>query len=409
MNTFGQKLGRVLSRKDILSLCVMILTADVVSGIIAPNFALFATGIGASMALVGALTAVEGLSRIIVSVPIGLFSDRHGRKPVLVAGMLFFALASLGYTWAPNAYWLLPLKALVGVAMVATFFVGIAYIGDVVESSERGLVIGLYSTFMGSGFAVGSAIGGAASSRWGFAGSYYVAAAVALLGAGLAAWGLRDRAGTHGPTTGGQARGGGDAWALLTHSKPLLAASVANLCNNMWYSGLVASFFAVYAASLGIGTAAIGSMFALRAVLSTVARLPTGLASGTLSARRLMLIALALAAVAIIGIQASTAAPLLTALLAVEGVAYGMFLTSGQAFVTHQFSDEMRGTAVGVYSTAGGIGSTGGPFLLGVIAEVWGLRPVFWTMAVLIVLGIAIILAVAQPSAAGKEEAVHVG
>jgi MFS family permease len=406
LDTTWRKLLRVLARKDILSLCLMILAADTVAGIIAPNFALYATGIGATMALVGVLTAIEGLSRIFVSVPIGMLSDRHGRKPVLVAGMLLFGLAALGYTIVPNAFWLLPMKALVGVAMVSTFFMGMAYIGDTVASGDRGLTIGLYATFMGSGFALGSAIGGSTSARWGFEGSYYLAAGIAALGAGIAAWGLQSRSSRAQATTTGR-QASGDAWALLTHSKPLLAASVANLCNNMWYSGLVASFFAVYADSLGISTAAIGSMFALRAVMSTAARLPTGLASGHLSARRLMVIALALAAAAIIGIQATSAAPLLTALLAVEGVAYGMFLTSGQAFVTHQFSDELRGTAVGVYSTAGGIGSTGGPFLLGLLAQIWGLKPVFWAMAILIMIGIGVILSITDPAPATQEEVAH--
>ncbi len=407
MITPWQRLLRVLTRKDLLSLCLMIFAADTVAGIIAPNFALYATGIGATMALVGVLTAVEGLSRIVVSVPIGMLSDRRGRKPVLIVGMLLFGLASLGYTLAPNAYWLLPMKALVGVAMVSTFFMGMAYIGDTVAGDDRGMAIGLYATFMGSGFALGSAIGGGASARWGFEGSYYLAAGIAALGAGIAAWGLQSRpTGQAQATTTGRTAGA-DAWALLTGSKPLLAASVANLCNNMWYSGLVASFFAVYAAQLGISTAAIGSMFALRAVMSTAARLPTGLVSGRLSARRLMVIALGLAAAAIVGIQSTGSAALLTALLALEGVAYGMFLTSGQAFVTHQFSDELRGTAVGVYSTAGGIGSTGGPFLLGLIAQAWGLRPVFWAMAGLIAIGIGVVLAITDQTLAPQEEVAH--
>jgi len=390
---------RVLSRHDILSLCLMIFSADVVSGIIAPNFALYATSIGATMALVGTLTAVEGLSRIVVSVPVGLASDRCGRKPVLVGGMATFALASLGYTVAPNPYWLLPCKALVGVAMVGTFFVGMAYIGDVVDTRDRGPAIGLYTTFMGSGFALGSAVGGAASSRWGFAGSYYVAAGVAMLGALIALWGLKGRpagqssAQSSAPVT----RSRRSAWALLGHSRPLLAACVANLCNNMWYSGLVASFFAVYADQIGLPTAIIGSIFALRAVMSTIARLPTGLASGRLSSRRLMVVALGLAAAAIMGIQATSSTALLAVLLAVEGVAYGMFLTSGQAFVTNHFDDATRGAAVGVYSTAGGIGSTGGPLVLGLIAQLWGVRPVFWAMALLIVLGVGVIMAIGEP------------
>jgi MFS family permease len=377
---------QVLGRKEILSLCLMILTADVVMGIIAPSFSLYATGIGASLALIGALSAVEGLTRILSSVPVGLLSDVKGRKAVLSGGMLLFALAAFSISVIQNPYGLLPVRAVIGLAMICSFFVGIAYIGDVVPLEDRGLVIGLYATFMGSGFAIGSAIGGHAAAGYGYATTYRIAAGVALLGFLVARWGLRP--GTN-ARPAGEARGAQrNRFRLVLRNPNILAASVANLANNAWYSGLIASFFALYANSIGIGQAAIGTMFALRAIMSTAARLPTGLLTTRFDSRKLMIAALTLAMVAIVAITASTSASILTLLLMAEGVAYGMFLTSGQAFVTEHADDASRGTAVGIYSTAGGIGSTGGPFALGLIAEAWGLVAVFWAIGVMVFLGI---------------------
>jgi len=387
-----QRVGAVLSRKEILSLCLMILTADIVAGIIQPSFSLFATSLSASLALIGSLAAIEGLTRIVSSVPVGILSDIRGRKDVMTGGMLCFGLAAFLLTFVQNPYWLFPMRILIGLAMVATFFVGVAYIGDIVSERDRGLVIGLYTTFMGSGFALGSAIGGQVASHWSYAASFRVAALVALAGCLIGRWGLASPEQMPAKSVPAlDAPPPPSRWSLLRDHK-IAAASIANLGNNMWYSGLVASFFALYADSLGIGQAAIGTMFALRALMSASARLPTGVFSSRISPRKLMIAALGLAAAAIVAISGSADATLLTVLLAIEGVAYGMFLTSGQAYVTQNSSEETRGAAVGIYSTAGGIGSTGGPFILGLIAQQWGLQAVFWAMAVMIVVCIAAVL-----------------
>jgi len=75
-------------------------------------------------------------------------------------------------------------------------------------------------------------------------------------------------------------------------------------------------------------------------------------------------------------------------LLAGEGIAFGMFLTAGQAFVTGHATESRRGAAIGVYSTAGSVGSTAGPFVLGLVADAWGLAAVFQVTGALVFLGI---------------------
>ena len=167
-----KNLQRLLRNKELLVLCFMIFTADIVSGIVSPTFSLYATSLGASLALIGVLSAVVGLTRILSSVPIGLIADAKGRKNVLSAGMLFHAAATFLYAAVPNPYLLLPIRILTGWAIISTFFMGVAYLGDVVASHERGLAIGLYTTFMGLGFTIGSLIGGALVATYGYAVCY---------------------------------------------------------------------------------------------------------------------------------------------------------------------------------------------------------------------------------------------
>jgi len=392
-----QSLSQILKRKEVLALCSMILTADIVSGIVSPTFSLYATSLGASFALIGILSAVVGLTRILSSVPIGVIADAKGRKNILSVGMLLHATATFLYTVAPNPYILLPIRILSGWAIISTFFMGVAYLGDVVAPRERGLAIGLYTTFMGLGFTVGSALGGALVAAYGYSVCYRVAAIAALAGFVIARRGLVDRSmGYQGVSA---AKEPADPPAVPLSAKlsamirqpNLLAASVANMLMSAVFGGAISSFFPLYAASLSISEVTIGSMFAARALMSTLARAPTGMLTTRLPSKALMVTALALVTVAVISISYTATPVILAIFLAGEGIAFGMFLTSGQAFVTEHSVESERGTAIGVYSMAGSIGTTAGPFILGLIADGWGLAPTFRVTGVMVFMGLVVL------------------
>ena len=270
-----QGLRRVL-RRDVLTLCAVIFTADILSGILSPTFSLYAKQLGASLTLVGALSSTIGLTTLCASLPIGMLSDRIGRKIVLTTGMLLFSLAAMSFALAPNAYLLFPGRALTGVAMICTFYLGVAYVGDIVPPEDRGLALGLYSTSMGLGFAIGPLVGAAIAGRHGIAGSYLFASAVAFGGALIAALGLR-RITLSRVAAAAQMRK--MAWAdtgQMLRNRRLLAGSLGNLLINVSFGGAVANFFPVYVAQLGAVQVAINSMFSIRAFGSTMTRLPTG-------------------------------------------------------------------------------------------------------------------------------------
>lgn len=361
--------------------------ADTANGIISPTFSLYAKSLGASLALIGTLSAVVGLTRIVTAVPIGGLSDARGRKNVLSAGMVLFALSSLLYAFISDPLWLFPARIVAGLAAVSTFYIGVAYVGDVVAKNERGMAIGLYTTSMGIGFAIGPAIGGFVAANAGYQASFEIAAVIALSGFIVTRVLLTE------PTRAQEPRPANATpfvvkLKLLARDPNLLAASLANMLMSEVFGGVIVNFFPLYAASLAIGDAMIGYMFSLRTFTSAAARLPTGLLTVRFSSRILMLASLSLAMLMALAISFATEPLFLMIFLAGEGLAFGMFLTSGQAFITEHSSASERGTAMAVYSTAGGIGATVGPLLLGVIAETWGLIAVFRFTAILVFVGV---------------------
>ena len=379
---------QVLRKKEVLALCGMIFMANVYSGITFPTLSLYGQSLGASLTLIGALSGVGGLARILCAVPVGMVSDNIGRRTVLSVGMLLCVVTSILYTVVPNPYLLFPVRVLASLAGVS-YFLAVAYVGDVVAEHERGLAIGLYTTCMGLGFTVGPFIGGRIAESYGYRVSYQVAAISALVGFAVVRAGL-PRKQSDRSATSGQFRTWSARLKPMVKKPQLLVASLANLLTSVVF-GAIMSFFPLYATLLSLGEGAIGSMFSVRALCSTSARMPTGLLTDKLSSRSLMLAALALMMVVTFSISSSTNPAVLGLLLAGEGIAYGMFLTSGQTFVAGHSTESDRGTLLGVYSTAGSLGSALAPFALGFVAELWGLAAVFFVTGALVFVGIGVL------------------
>jgi MFS family permease len=386
------QLLRGLLRRDVILICLIIFMADVLSGILSPTFSLYAKDLGASLTLIGLLSSVVGFTQLIISMPIGALSDQHGRKVVLVGGMMAFAVAFALFAIAPNAEFLLLGRMVLGVAFVGTFSMGVAYVGDIVTREERGLAYGLYTTAMGIGFAIGPLIGAALTEATNPTTTYWASAGFALVGVGVAAWGLRAiRPEQHSSTVNVHPlvllrRDFG----TLMRNPQLVAGSLCNLLMNATYNGAIASFFPLYSAQQHATQTLINSMFATRAFGSTCARLPSGAITSRISTRSVMTGALLLAMLAVFMMSQTESLLGLGALLVVEGIAFGMFLPSGQAFTAERSTAMTRGQVLGFYSMAGSLGSMMSPFVLGLVAEWWGVRAVFVCTAAAAFIGLLV-------------------
>ena len=78
-------------RRAIATLCLVIFLADVVFGIVAPTFSLFAKNLGITVALIGTINTVGSFVQLLIALPIGLVSDRMSR-PRIVANLANFRI-----------------------------------------------------------------------------------------------------------------------------------------------------------------------------------------------------------------------------------------------------------------------------------------------------------------------------
>jgi MFS family permease len=362
----------------------MIFAANVMSGIVHPYFSLYAKSLGAGLALIGVMVGAGSVTGMAASVPVGWWADSRPIRRVLLVGMVLRVLVPLSLIVLPDARLLAVPKILSGVAVVATTMVGASYVAGRVPTTERGVAIGVYTTAMGTGFALGSFLGGWLIPTVGYVGAFAVAAAVALLGLFVSLWGL-DRSGRSADTTGARAGGVRQRLMALVSNPQLLGACIASFGNGVWFSSLM-SYFPLYASSLSVRQTTIGMLLSLRILASALSRFPAGLLSARVPNLWLVTGALALAALSIATLGVTEAVALFAVLLVAEGLAYGAFLTAGRGLVIERVAEHDAGTALGVYNMAGGVGSILGPVLLGLLAERLGLEAVFWGIGLVLAL-----------------------
>ncbi len=128
-------------------------------GIVLPFLPMFAVRLGISSFGVGAILAVYSLMQLIFAPVLGRVSDRIGRRPVIMLGLLGSSVSYLIYGLAASFAWLLVSRAVHG-ACAATVSTAQAYIADTTDASDRGRGMGLIGAAFGLGFVLGPAMGG---------------------------------------------------------------------------------------------------------------------------------------------------------------------------------------------------------------------------------------------------------
>jgi MFS family permease len=131
-------------------------------------------------------TAVSSL----LAFPFGKRSDRIGRKRVLVAGYMTFAVVYALFAWAPNRGVVVAAFALYGVFTAMTAGVERAFIAEIAPTELKGTMLGLHATIVGIALLPASVIAGLLWDAFGPAVPFAVGAGLSLIASLTLAFGL---------------------------------------------------------------------------------------------------------------------------------------------------------------------------------------------------------------------------
>ncbi len=362
-------------------------------GIVLPLLPTYAATFRVSPAAIGFLVTSFSLLQLAAVPAWGSLSDRIGRRPVLIVGLVGSTASYLLFAFAAS-YWALLVSRIVAGAMGATVGVAQAYLADVTTPERRAHAMGLLGAAFALGFIVGPALGGALSTH-----SYAAAGLVAaILCAANALAAL--------------------AWLPETprregaHARPRVP--LGPLAAPLLASFLLTAAFAVIHVTLPLfgqqvlrdTTAEMGVLFAYMGVVSAVVQGGlVGRLAGRVGERQLAVAGGLLLAVGLALVPAATGHLLLYAALAALTAGSALATPSVYAVVSRRVAPSQQGAALGLAQTASTLGRIVGPMAAGLLIGLSGLGAPFWAGAGFALLGMVAALFLPRLAGEGKADA----
>ena len=149
-------------------------------GIIIPILPLYAEHFGATAVQIGWLVGIFSLAQFFFAPIWGRLSDRVGRKPVLLCGVLGTVAGYLLMGLANSVAMLFVARLIDGISG-ANIGVAQAYLADISAPENRARAMGLLGAAFGLGFVFGPALGGWAGVTFNYSAPMFIAAGLAMV------------------------------------------------------------------------------------------------------------------------------------------------------------------------------------------------------------------------------------
>ena len=324
----------------------------------------------------------------------GTWSDRYGRKPVLLIGWLIALPVPVMLILAPTWWWVIAANILLGINQGLTWSTTVVMKIDLAGPAHRGLAMGLNEAAGYAAVAVTSLLAGHLAEQYGLRPvPFLLGLAYAVLALGISTWWVRETrdhatleaAGTNHPDPDAPipVRTNRDIFLDTSIREPALsAASQAGLVNNLNF-GLSWGLFPLLFATAELSLTQIGVLFALYPGVWGVGQLVTGAASDRCGRKPFITSGMATQALGLVVIALSDGFTGWAIGAVVLGAGTALVYPTLLAVVGDVAHPAQRGRTVGVYRVWRDLGYAAGALLGGMVADLVGLHAAVWVAAVI--------------------------
>lgn len=167
-------------RKAAIGLASVFATRMLGLFMIMPVFAIYGPELGGYTPFwMGLAIGIYGLTQACLQIPMGHWSDRIGRKPVIYVGLLIFAVGSVIAAVADHIVWVTIGRALQGAGAISSALLALA--ADLSSDQQRPKVMAIIGVFIGLSFTVALLVGPAVATPFGLSGLFWFTALLSLL------------------------------------------------------------------------------------------------------------------------------------------------------------------------------------------------------------------------------------
>jgi MFS family permease len=368
----------------------------------------------AAHAAILSFIVVFGISKALTNYFAGRYSDRFGRKTVLVAGWLCAVPVPFLLMWAPSWNWILAANVFLGVSQGLTWSTTVIMKIDLVGPQRRGLAMGL-NEFAGYVAVAGSALAtGYVAASFGLRPQpFYLGVAYVVCGLLLSALLVQDTHAHVRHESKLQAGGGQDLPSpreifvrTSFTDRELSSTTQAGFVNNL-NDGMAWGLFPLVFAAAGISLERIGWLAAIYPATWGMLQLWTGHWSDRVGRKWLIALGMWVQAVGIVLTSLTSAFLGFAAGAALLGVGTAMVYPTLLAAIGDVVHPRWRASSVGVYRLWRDAGYAAGAIVAGITADLLGVRSAIALVAVITALsGLVVALRMREtlPRLAAKRE-----
>lgn len=334
-----------------------------------PILSVYAASLGASFTTVGVVVGAYGFVQMLLRIPVGIWSDRLGRRlPLLYAGHFFNLLGCLGLAYAPNAAWLVLARGVFGIS--AATWVGFTVLyASYFPPNEAPKAMGVVSAINGISLTIFIGLGGQIAEIWGMASTFYVGAVLAVLGI-VTTIPVTEHRVPRKSATVRQIR------SVMTHPIVITTALISAL-NQYVIWATTFGFIPLYADGLGASKLALGVIGVIALLPYTLASLINHRVAGRLGENRALFAGILVMAMMAFVVPLIRNLPILAITQGISGIGRGMTYPLLMGLSIRQIPVRDRATAMGVFQATYAIGMFLGPMTCGALADVFGLSGAF--------------------------------
>jgi len=352
--------------------------------------ALYAYELGASVGIIGLVIGLYSLTNTPANILFGRLIDRVGYKIPLIAGLIGDALSMFFYSLCRSPIHLALVRAFHGISGGLVGPATMSITAEYSDRTQRGRAMGIYGMSLATATLVGYGLSGVIASRLGYR-------ALFLIGAGLLAIGAilslllpgHKKTGSMTVRTSfsedfGKARG-------LLRRKGLIVAYPSIFAQYFAFGGVV-TLLPLYMKNLGMEAFHVGILLAIFAIMFIILQFPSGALSDRVGRLIPTAAGLCLGVVSLVLLPSVATFPLLAAVMALYGTAYGVLFPSISALVADYSSPEERGMATGIFHAFLTAGVAIGAPVIGWVGGVVGVESGIMLSSGIMVLALVIAL-----------------
>jgi len=332
--------------------------------------------------MIGLIVASYAFGQIIFRIPIGIYADKFGRKPFVVASLV---LSSLGGIWlglSPDPWSLFAARTITGIAAAGWVAISVMYASFFREDNSTKTMAKVMSINSLSVLGATS-VGGLIADFLGTSSTFFTAGILAAIGAIIIALISEPEygKGNHGFKK-----------SLSTITSPLLIkVSLVAITLQFVTFGVTFGFLPIFAENLGASKSELGFITTAGLISAFIFTVICPWITKRIGLKNSLYVASIFSIIALISIPFVGSHYLLIPIQGLNGAGRGLMNTALISLAIRAASPDLRATAMGTYQAIYALGMMLGPLISGIIASIYGIPLVFWFGVLVTMLGLMVI------------------